>query len=230
MIKTNLSSGEIQDLINKYNSELKKLEFQIAEVKMTLSGLENLMKDVNSREKASFAKVKIKKEPSVEKVKKGRKSSEKKLREAEVKKSNKTAAKKATGANTVKAAIKKKAVAKPVKKKTTIGKATVKGKAASIDKKGYKLSDWDNYVIQSIEQSGKVLITSEIIDLVKSKMTDSGKKTTDAEVKNKVTRSLQKLVNRRGDLSKVTFKGKGFAYSLPNWVVSKGKVAAEFNR
>jgi hypothetical protein len=230
MIKTNLSSGEIQDLLNRYNSELKKLEFQTAEVKMTVLGLENLMNDVKSKEKASFTKVKIKKTSTTEKptVKLGRKSLAKKIKKDKKKvsvvtKPKKVKLKKAGTAKPNKASIKKKAVTKPKK-------VTTKVKTAGVEKKGYKLSDWDNFVIQSIEQSGKVLITSEIIDQVKNKMMAAGKKTNDKEIKNKITRSLQKLVNRRGDLSKVSFKGKGFAYALPKWLISKGKVAPEFNR
>jgi hypothetical protein len=249
MIKTNLSSSEIQDLINKYSSELKKLEFQTAEVKMTLMGLENLMKDVSSREKASFAKVKIKKTAAVEKLNKksGQKSIAKKAK-VKVKKLTKAKAakestvkkakpQKATIAKIKKESSIKKIVAKPKKElsnKKVIAKpnkkAQSKVKSKTSEKIGYKLSDWDNYVIQSIEKGGKVLITSEIIDQVKSKLNASGKSSSDAEIKNKVTRSLQKLVNRRGDLAKVSFQGKGFAYALPKWVVAKGKAAPEYSR
>lgn len=240
MIKTNLSSSEIQDLINKYSSELKKLEFQTAEVKMTLLGLENLIKDVNSREKASFTKVKVKKSSVAKPLKKrGRKSV---VEKAKVK--TKTKEKIVKGTTPKKTKAQKSITAKPKKevsvksKKAVVGKkAAVKSKKSlpkvnskKIEKIGYKLSDWDSYVIQSIENRGKVLITSEIIDQVKSKLIAAGKNSSDSEIKNKVTRSLQKLVNRRGDLAKVNFKGKGFAYALPNWMVSKGKIAPEYNR
>jgi hypothetical protein len=199
MIKTHLSSGEIQDLINRYNSEWKKLEFQIEEVKMTISGLENLMNDVSSREKASFTKVKIKSSNISDKP------LSKKLKKTESKKSK----------------VKSTSVPRPRK---GIAKKTVSVR----EKTGYKLSDWDNFVIQSIEQSGKTQITSEIIDFVKIKMAATGKKTNENEIKNKVTRSLQKLVNRRGDLSKVSYKGKGFAYALPQWVGANGKILPAF--
>jgi hypothetical protein len=211
MIKTHLTSGEIHDLINKYNSELKKLEFQIEEVKMTISGLENMMKDVNLREKVTFAKVKSRKKIEPDKIPSGKGSVL-----SQKKKEFKTEAK---------IKIKKAAVDNKHAKKVSAKNADL-----NAETKGYKLSDWDNFVIQSIDQSGKILITAEIIDLVKNKMISSGKKTTDKEIKNKVTRSLQKLVNRRGDLSKVSYKGKGFAYAMPKWVDKKGKINSDFKR
>ena len=61
-------------------------------------------------------------------------------------------------------------------------------------------------------------------------MKDSGKSVNDAEVKNKVTRSLQKLANRRNDLKKVAFPGKGHAYALPEWLSEKGKLGTAFKR
>jgi hypothetical protein len=211
MIKTHLTSGEIHDLINKYNSELKKLEFQIEDVKMTISGLESLMKDVNIKEKVSFAKVKSKrKNINVKPV---------------AKQSSKIIQKKPNLNITPVSKQKKESPKKVSAKKISVNKSV-----PVAENKGYKLSDWDIFVIQSIDQSGKVLITSEIIDIVKKKMISAGKKTNDKEIKNKVTRSLQKLVNRRGDLSKVQFKGKGFAYALPKWLDENGKINPDFKR
>jgi hypothetical protein len=201
MIKTHLSSIEIQDLINRYNSELKKLEFQTEDIKLTISGLENLMKAVSSKQKSSFIKPKSNKTISVEFLATKGSRTTKYLEDNKVDHDS------------------------SVKKNGILKKLT-----GNPEPGGYKLSNWDTFVIESIEKTGKVRITQEILDYVKAKMESSGKKTNDAEVKNKVTRSLQKLVNRRGDLSKVSYKGKGFAYALPAWLNRKGKLLSEYKR
>jgi hypothetical protein len=197
MSKTQLSSSEIQDLINRYLSELKKLEFQVDDVKITIVHLENLLESVNGREKSAVTKVKAKKlsavalKPASPPALKGKRGRPRKIK------------------------AKTSVSQKPSKKET---------------KKGYKLSSWDQYVIDSINQAGKVLITQEIIDFVKNKTMKAGLNSSDEEVKNKVTRSLQKLANRRNDIAKIAYKGKGFAYALPDWLNPKGKLDNKFKR
>ncbi len=212
MSKTQLSSSEIQDLINKYHSELKKLEFQTDDVITTIAQLERLLENVSGREKIAISKVKVKKSKSLAAIsgsatsstKKGKRGRPKKAKPAKKPKTKKIKAKSAT---------------------KSVSKSAVKDK-----KKGYKLSVWDKYVIDSITQSGNARITQEIIDFVKAKTTTDKLKTSDEEIKNKVTRSLQKLANRRNDLIKVSYQGKGFAYALPEWTNSKGKIDNKFKR
>jgi hypothetical protein len=197
MSKTQLSSSEIQDLINRYLSELKKLEFQVDDVKITIAHLENLLESVDGREKSAITKVKAKKLSAVasktasSSVVKGKRGRPRKIK-TEIKVSQ-----------------------KPSKKET---------------KKGYKLSSWDKYTLESIDQAGKALITQEIIDFVKNKTIQASLNSSDEEVKNKVTRSLQKLANRRNDIAKIAYKGKGFAYALPEWLNAKGKLDNKFKR
>lgn len=238
MIKSRLTSGEIQDLINRYNSDLKKLEFQVEDIKMTIAGLEKLMNSVALREKASFAKVKTKK-TKIQTLTKPKKTTSAAKAKSTTKSKQKTKPTPKGKAKTTKNInVAKKAVSKAIPKAKTKVTAKLKPKKTkskgailtTSGKKGYKLSDWDNYVIQSISESGKVRITSEILESVKNKMAAAGKKVTDLQVRNKVTRSLQKLVNNRGDLAKVSYQGKGLAYALPTWLEAKGKVSSEFDR
>ena len=209
MSRTQLSSSEIQDLINKYSSEEKKLEYQIAEVRATIDELSGLLQNVVGREQSALTVVKRK-------------------------------PKKAVAANNltvpVKGALKgkrgrpRKSASVVAVKAAKSGRVSKSKKAAVPAKTGYKLSQWDQLVISSISDKGKVVITQEIIDYVKGKMNVNGKSVSDAEVKNKVTRSLQKLANRRGDLKKVAYKGKGYAYALPAWLDVKGKLDKKFKR
>ena len=200
MSKTQLSSSEIQDLINRYHSELKKLEFQVDDVITTIAQLERLLENVSGREKSAIAKVKIKKSKSL-----------------------------TTGSYSSSALAKKGKRGRPKKLKVE-EKPTPKKPIKASKKSGYKLSVWDNYVIEGIKQGGNVRITQEIIDFVKNKANADKLKTTTEEIKNKVTRSLQKLANRRNDIVKVTYKGKGFAYGIPAWFNSNGKLDNKYKR
>jgi hypothetical protein len=215
MKKTQLSSSEIQDLINRYQSERKKFEFQISEIDFTISQLENSLKSVIGSEKAAISTNKKRKTTKIVLAK----SAGKKKRGRPAK--NTPAAKKSVVA--------KKAV--KVKKTPKVKQKAVAKKASTTQAKtGYKLSNWDVLVVNSLKDTGKVQITQEIIDYVNTKMKDSGKAVPGDEVKNKVIRSLQKLANRRGELKKSPFEGKGFAYALPEWMNEKGKLNKEFKR
>ncbi len=187
MRKTRLSSSEIQDLINKYQSELKKLEFQIEDVKSTIADLENWLESVELSEKTALAKMGRKRkktsitvsEPGAKRTKRGR----------------------------------------PARKDTKSSDATITSEKSRTKKikstKGYKLSKWDEWVIEAITQKGKPQITKGIIESVKISSKGTGLQSNDEEIKNKVIRSLQKLANRRSDLIKVPYKGKGYAYAVP---------------
>ncbi len=195
MRKTRLSSSEIQDLISKYQSELKKLEFQTEDIVSTITELQNWLESVEQSEKTALSKMSRKRKIAVPKV----------TAPTEVKKRGRPPkkAKKST----------EKAVSttqKQIKKETA--------------KKGYKLSNWDEWLISGITQKGKPMITQEILDWVKIKSQEAGIQTSENEIRNKVIRSLQKLANRRGDLVKVPYKGKGYAYATPEMPGAKRKV------
>lgn len=178
MNTTKLSSSEIQDLIARYNSELKKLQFQISDVKSTISELKENYSLVLKKEKEKLASA--------------------------TKTTAKTPGRKR---------------GRPAKK--------VKASQKSSDKaKGYKLSEWDEAVIKGLRDAGKSLLTGEIVEQVAKSDLSSDID----EVKKKVVRSLQKLANRREDIKKVKFKGKGFSYALPEWLSEKGRLLKEFKR
>jgi hypothetical protein len=243
MSKTQLSSSEIQDLINKYHSELKKLEFQVDEVITTIAQLERFLENVSGREKYAITKVKVKKSkslavtPSTTSIKKGVRGRPKKINVVEKATPKKALAKKAVAKKAVaKKPIAKKTVSKKLITKKAVAKKSTPKKGAPVKsikkpkKSGYKLSSWDQYVIDSIKQSDQIRITQEIIDFVRNKTIADKLNASEEEIKNKVTRSLQKLANRRNDIIKVPYKGKGFAYAIPAWFSSKGKLESKFKR
>lgn len=97
-------------------------------------------------------------------------------------------------------------------------KAGRKGKSSDKSASGYRLSTIDNMIIEALTQRGKVMINSELLDYVENKADEIGEQLSADEIKLRISRSLQKLVNRRGDLVKVPYEGRGFAYALPKWL------------
>jgi hypothetical protein len=238
MKKTKLSSSEIHDLITRYKSELKKLEFQSSEINLTISQLESRLKNIKGSEKVARTKTKKRKTASVKvllttaKKKRGRPAKKATSVKKAIKAKHPIKAKALTKTAQLKKAVTTKKIAKQKKIKTKPQKVSPKAKKVlkSDTKKGYKLTFWDEYVIESIKQAGKVRITHEILQFVTEKMKATGKSASDTEIQNKVIRSLQKLANRRNDLKKVPYEGKGLAYALPAWFGENGKLNKEFKR
>ena len=206
MSTTQLSSLEIQDLINRYSSELKKLNFQVIEVQSTIQDLTALLNAVQKQESKVLSK-------------RGRKP-------------RTTTGKLQAPQSTV---IKSKRGRKPKSSASVTSPETSTRKSKAISgketgQKGYKLSAWDEAVIESLRENGKAMITSELVEATGKKAASLGLSQNAEEVKLKVVRSLQKLVNRRGDLRKVKFKGKGFAYAVPDWLSEKGRLLKEHIR
>ena len=96
-------------------------------------------------------------------------------------------------------------------------------KRQRIVENGYKLSDWDNFVIETLNKKQIVLITKDFIEASKLRSESEKSKFDEAKVKNMLNRSLHKLSNKRGDIIKTKYNGKGFAYALPKWVSNSSK-------
>ena len=112
-------------------------------------------------------------------------------------------------------------LAKELKNNTKLQK--VPKKRVRIVKNGYKLSPWDEFIINALKEKQHVLISKDLIELSKSKAEKDNTKFDLGEVKNMLNRSLHKMANKRNDLIKTKYDGKGFAYALPNWVNQTNK-------
>jgi hypothetical protein len=95
------------------------------------------------------------------------------------------------------------------------------------ERKPYPLSDWDKFIIQTIEERGHATLSKEIYESVKQKAIEAGIFTTDDKSKAKINQCLVKLTNRREDLRKVKYKGRGFAYALPDWYDERNRLKKE---
>ncbi len=90
---------------------------------------------------------------------------------------------------------------------------------------GYRLSDWDDLVINCLKTKQKALITSDFVDIAKE---NPDIKSGEAQIKVKLNRSLHKLSNKKGLLVKVEHAGRGFAYALNEWLNNKGELPKKY--
>lgn len=202
MSKINLTPLEIRDLVNRYKSELRKLEFRISKTRETIDELQGAI----DHSFAPAPKVEIAEPKTV----------------AVVKKAPATAA-----APTAAPTPKVEATVAPtngVKKTGTRGRPrkTVQPTPEKISRNaggGYRLSEWDNFIINSLQENSRVLISAEILDMMKDRRNSAKIKIDDEQLKGKLNRSLHKLANKREILRKIEHKGKGFAYALSDWLV-----------
>ncbi len=65
-----------------------------------------------------------------------------------------------------------------------------------------------------IKETGKPATSKEIYDKAMAKAVAMGIGMDEAKMKSKINQCLVKLANRRGDLKKVKYQGRGYAYVL----------------
>ena len=81
-------------------------------------------------------------------------------------------------------------------------------------RKPYPLSQWDNIIIDVIKENGKPTTSKEIYVAEMQKAAELGIAMDEGKMKSKINQCLVKLTNRRHDLKKMKYQGRGFAYSL----------------
>lgn len=214
---TNLSSIAIKQLIARYEMELDKLNFQRSKTEQTIKELRSSLSSAEKREaremKASLnggkaSRSKQQDSPSVSDV--GGEPDSPATGQAE-----------------------KPARAKRGRKKGSTSRAasgSKRSKKAKGRSGGYRLSEYDEMIFAALNDKSQVLITSDLQDYIESEMKGQGKNVSEEEIRLKISRSLQKLVNRRKEITKVSYEGRGFAYALPEWVNKDGEVKRKFRR
>ena len=95
---------------------------------------------------------------------------------------------------------------------------------------GYKLSEWDQFIINSLQNKKKTLINTELLTLAQKKAKKEGRSFDSDYAKGKLNRSLHKMANKRGDIIKTRYDGKGFAYGLPEWFDKEKSLKNKYKR
>ncbi len=110
-------------------------------------------------------------------------------------------------------------------------------KARAVSKKGTgkkkitrnrKLSDWDEWILNGIESTGKTMINADLIELMEEKRKKDKLDWDEVKLKAKLNSTLHKLANKKGLLVKVPYEGKGFGYALSKWATKKGDIPKKY--
>lgn len=223
---TKLTPLEVRDLINKYQSDLRKLEFQTLRTQALIKELENFAAD--AEEALSLEEAKIEELPAAGTEKLRTPSADaapKKKAEAKPEKAKTKTKSKGKKRGRPKGSTSKKKPGRPPKKKTTEDKKQDSPTKSSSPEAGYRLSDWDQFVIDRLKEVQSAMTTSDFADAaVKDESIDSG----EAQIKVKLNRSLHKLANKKNLLVKVEHSGRGFAYALSDWLNNKGELPKKY--
>lgn len=204
---SNLTTVEVQDLINKYYSELRKLEFQVSTINGIIQDLENQMKTsdvaaINNNENNEWK--------SNTPKKRGRKKSVFSTDES------------------TNASLNGNGISKKVETESRSKAGRKKGRKRKTG--GYKLSDFDSFIIGSLKNAGHVLVNSDFLNLAEKNNVYKQFDLDENQLKAKLNRSLFKMANRRDELIKVDYPGKGFAYALNNWADEYGNLKKRYKR
>ncbi len=219
MSKAKFTKTQLKDLIEVYQAEVKKLNFQIQNARTTIAALKADLKTA-----PDDAQPVVKKAPAKRKAAAKKTTKKAVAKKAPAKKVTKKAvAQKAPAKKVTKKAVAKKAPAKKVVAKKVTKKTTRKGSA------GRKpvVTAWDNFVMTAINEAGKGMISADLFVAVKAKAKAAKEYKNDATTKTLINRALQKLVNKQKVLAKFKHAGRGFAYGLPSWG-SRGRLKPAF--
>jgi len=95
---------------------------------------------------------------------------------------------------------------------------------------GYRLSDWDYFILESLKEANMALVNSEFFKLAAKRIKEENINISRSQLHGKLNRSIHKLTHKRGILVKVSFAGKGFAYALSSWFDDNDKLLLKYKR
>jgi len=93
---------------------------------------------------------------------------------------------------------------------------------------GYRLSTWDQFLLNSLDQAEYILESSDFLSLAKKEQFHVSEGLNEEQIKGKISRSLHKLVNKKELIIKVNTPGKGYAYALNTWLDDTGKLLKKY--
>ena len=96
------------------------------------------------------------------------------------------------------------------------------------NRKPYPLSDWDRIILEIINEAGKPQLSKDIYEKAFIRSKEAGIFIDDEKSSAKINQCLVKLTNRRSDLAKVRYGGRGYAYCLPEWIDDNGVLKSEY--
>ncbi|MCH2083126.1 hypothetical protein [Kordia sp.] len=208
MNKLSLSRSELQELIGRYYSEVRKLSYQLQKTQKTIQELQS---ELNQKPVFDIPDAPIVSITSTTKGTENHKSGTD------------------SNAEVITEGTKKRKKGRPSENENRSDKKKSILQSSS-QRRGYKLSETDNFVMGQLNHFQKPLIAAEIIYLAEEDAKTKGEKFDLDDFKIKLNRSIHKLANRRGDILKLRYEGRGFSYALPEWTSKDGKLKKKFSR
>lgn len=101
--------------------------------------------------------------------------------------------------------------------KTTAKKGRPKKRGRKKKRAPYKLSDYDNFVMELLEKEDRLLSRNDIEIAMKQYVQNTEEGLSDEQIATKVTRVLHKLGSKRGNIRKYAISGRGYGYGLDKW-------------
>lgn len=208
---TNLKEVEIRDLINRYESELKKLTYQANKVRETISELQSHIgiKDIPP----VTTNIPKKKPPVIVSPPEG------------------------VYTGTFSYSSSNSSNTKKVNKQPSISEASIAEVLSNSDEfdlqengNGYRLSEWDHFILDSLKSAKMTLVNNDFFKLAAKRVKAQGLEMSKSQLHGKINRSIHKLTHKREMIKKVNFSGKGYAYALNEWLDGNEKLLLRYKR
>lgn len=210
-----LTKVEINDLIKKYQSELRKLEYQVSKTQLTIDELLEMIPMEQNDRYSSFSS-----RPALQESEK---------REPAFQEPTPVSKPPANSGHETRAegpTIQVKLA--PPSPKAVVSKKKERPGMRKRKKGGYRLSEWDQFLLDTLENEQRLMLTSEFLDIGLEMQKGSEDPMSESEIKGKLSRSIHKLANKRGSIVKVQTSGKGFAYALRSWFTASGELKSRY--
>lgn len=204
MANLKLGSSDVKQLVANYEAKQRQLQFELDQTKRMIRSLKNTLPAIEQAESEQAA-ILIEAETTIEEV-----SVPAPVAKPGGKRRGRPAGKK-NGAKTKKVTAPK--VSKKKEKKDSKTRAS-----------GYRLSEYDQDVFNALKSTGRAMINAQIVSFIEEDKKEKGENPGTDEIQKMVVRSLQKLANRRDDIKKVPYEGRGMAYALPEWLNGQGVI------
>lgn len=217
-----LTAAELKDLLNTFESDKRKLSYRLQQIDRTISDLQrmidrfgtgNLPEPSFSEPEEQEAQTEVTAEaPKAAPVAPSNNEAKEELPASAPKRGRRSRITQAPADSTPPATLKRKS---PKKSKKA---------------KGYRLSEWDTALMEGLKKAKHPLINQELYQLLEDKNQQEQHGLDEKDIRGKLNRSLHKLANKREELIKVDYEGKGFAYALRRWVTPEGQLKDKFER
>lgn len=226
---SNLSDQEIKALLMQYDSEMRKLTFQVQVIQNTIQKLHEHLH--NTVKQTSVKIFDTNPEPTVElhvpkvvsNVEYPKKREPKFILEE---KKDEIIAPKKRGRKPGSVNSLEKIVVSKIKKKEPIAKV----KSENLGKRKYtKDNPWPKFVTNQLSKYNHAMSSAQLYELAEEENQLKAYSLNKAEVRAMVSRAFFQLSNLKNSLAKFEIKGsKGYNYALKEWIDESGDLKPEF--